>query len=220
MDFSDLPLHAQVTASGPPLVARDLDDAEKKAGFRPTLPERGVLPANPSLTVIGVMAVEETIGVGELQAALNKMGASDIQVPAAWEGVQLRAMIGPMVNLIYPDEVVILEAKPIEIAVPASFPLQFFAEAAFRGVGLSSPEAKSLAQRFVANPAWMMGVPADEVANIEQVSLPHGAAMLMEETNDDGSPGRVTVFRSTPDRIYCVMTNSRQLALRIAGTLP
>ena len=221
MDFSDLPLNPQVTASGPPQTARDLDDAEHKAGFRPALPEPGALPANPSLTVIGTLAVEETIHVGELQAALNKAGASDIRVPAAWEGVQLHANIGPMVNLGYPGEVGILEAKPIELSVPAGFPLQSFAEAAFRSIGRSGPEAKSLAQRFIANPAWMMGIPADEVANIEQVSLPNGAAMLIEETNnDDGTPGRVTVFRSTNERIYCVLTNSRQLALRIAGALP
>ena len=74
MDFSDLPLDPQVTTSGPPQTARDLDDAEQKAGFRPALPESGVLPAKPSLTVIGAMAIEETIHVGELQAALNKTG--------------------------------------------------------------------------------------------------------------------------------------------------
>jgi hypothetical protein len=219
IDFSDLPVRAQVRASGPPQGARDLNDAERKAGFRPALPEPGVLSANPSLTVIGTMTVEETIHVGEIQAALNQAGASDIQIPAAWEGIQLRANIGPIVNLVYPDEVGILEAKPIEISVPAGFPLQFFAEVAFRSIGRSGPEAKSLAQRFIANPAWMLGIPADEVANIEQVSLPNGAAMLIEDTNDDGSQGRVTVFRSTPERIYCVLANSRQLALRIAGAL-
>ena len=221
VDFSDLPLHAQVTASGPPQPAQDLDDAERKAGFRPYLPEPGVLPGNPSVTVIGAMAVEQTIHVGELQAALNKVGANDVQVPAGWEGVQLRASIGPIVNLGYPDEVGILEAKPIEVSVPAAFPLQVFAEMAFRSIGRSGPEARSLAQRFVTNRAWMMGIPADEVANIEQVSLRNGAAMLIEETtNDDGTPGRVTVFRSTTERIYCVLTNSRQLALRIAEALP
>jgi hypothetical protein len=66
----------------------------------------------------------------------------------------------------------------------------------------------------------MLGIPADEVVNIEQVSLRKGAAMLIEDTNDDGTPGRVTVLRSTNDRIYCVLTNSRQLALRIAEALP
>src|SRR5437867_1450041 len=43
VDFSDLPMHGEVTVSGPPEVARDLDDAAQKAGFRPVLPAPGVL---------------------------------------------------------------------------------------------------------------------------------------------------------------------------------
>ncbi|MGK4301810.1 hypothetical protein, partial [Klebsiella pneumoniae] len=89
-----------------------------------------------------------------------------------------------------------------------------FAEVAFRSIGRSRTEAQALAQRFVSNPAWMLGIPDDEVGNVEQVSLRNGTAMLIEEThNDDGSAGRVTVFRSTKERIYCVLTNTRQLAL-------
>jgi hypothetical protein len=221
VDLSDLPLHAQVTPSGPPQVAADLDDAERKAGFRLALPAPAVLPANPAISVVSAMAVEETIHVAALQAALNKAGASDVRVPALWEGVQLRATIGPTVNLSYPNEVGILEAKPVELSIPTGFPLESFAEIAFRSIGRSALESRSLAQRFIANPAWMLGIPADEVANIEQISLPNGPAMLVEETNnDDGSPGRVTVLRSANERIYCVLTNSRQLALRIAGALP
>ncbi len=220
VDLSDLPLRAQVTPGGPPQIAQDLDDAERKAGFRPYLPEPGVLPAHPSITVIGVMTAEQTIHVGELQAALNKAGAGDLRAPAEWEGVQLRARIGPLVNLGFPEEVGVLEARPVEVSFPAGFPLQLFVEMAFRTIGRSGPEAQSLAQEFVRNPAWLMGIPADEVANIERVSLRKGAAMLIQETNDDGTPGRVTVLRSTNERMYCVLTNSRQLALRIADALP
>jgi hypothetical protein len=225
VDFSDLPLHAQVTSRGSLQKAQDLDDAERKAGFRPYLPEPGLLPANPSLTVVGATTVEQVVHVGELQAALNKVGASDVRVPAEWEGARLHATVGPMVNVGYPlgdpDGIGILEAKPIEVSVPVGFPLQLFTELAFRSIGRSRVEAQSLAQRFVTNPAWMLGIPADEVANIEQVSLRNGTAMLIEETrNDDGSAGRVTVLRSTKERIYCVLTNSRQLALTIAEALP
>jgi hypothetical protein len=104
VDFSDLPLHAQVTAGGPPQAVQDLDDAARKAGFRPYLPAPGVLPANPSMVVIRAMQVEQTIHVAELQAALNKVGAKDVQVSPEWEGVQLRASIGPIVNLGYADD--------------------------------------------------------------------------------------------------------------------
>jgi hypothetical protein len=220
VDFSDLPMRAQVTGDSSPQAVQDLDAAERKVGFRPSLPASGVLPANPSITVIGPMVAEQTIHIAELQSALNKVGAKDVQVPPEWEGVQFRANIGPIVNLGYGGDVGILEAKPIDLSIPAGFPLQYFVEVVFRSVGVSGREAQALAQKFMTNPAWLMDIPADEVANVEQVSLQAGPALLIEEFNDDGTPGRVTVLRSTSERMYCVLTNNRQLALRIADALP
>jgi hypothetical protein len=220
VDFSNLPMRAHVTTDVAPEEVQNVDAAEGKAGFRPYLPAAGVLPGNPSITVLGPIAAEQTIHVAELQAALHKAGANEFQVPPEWEGVQLRASIGPMVNLGYPNEVGILEAKPIELSIPAGFPLQQFAEMAFRSIGVSVWEAKAMAQQFVANPAWLLGIPADEVANIERVPLRGGSAMVIEEFKDDGTAGRVTVLRSTSERMYCVLTNNRQLALRIAEALP
>lgn len=220
VDFSDLPVRAQWTVDGPPQAVQDLGDAARKAGFLPYLPAPGVLPANPSMVVLGAMQVEQTIHVAELRAALDKVGAKDEQVPPEWEGVQLRVGIGPIVNLGYADEVGILQAKPIELSIPAGFPLQRFAEVAFRSLGVSGREARALAQKFVANPAWLLDIPSDEVADVEQVSLRSGPALLVQEFNDDGASGGVTVLRSTSERIYCVFANSRQAALRIADALP
>jgi hypothetical protein len=220
VDFSDLPMRAQVTGNGAPQVVQDIDAAERKAGFRPSLPAAGVLPANPSIVVLGSMVAEQTIHIAELQSALNKVGAKDVQVPPEWDGVTFRAGIGPIVNLGYPGDVGILEAKPIDLSIPAGFPLQRFVEVVFRSVGVSGPEAQALAQKFVSNPAWLLDIPTDEVANVEQVSLQTGPALLIEEFNDDGTPGRVTVLRSTSERMYCVLTNNRQQALRIADALP
>jgi hypothetical protein len=220
VDFSDLPMRAQVIGDSSPQAVPDLDAAERKAGFRPSLPASGVLPANPSIVVIGPMVAEQTIHIAELQAALNKVGAKDAQVPPEWEGARFRANIGPIVNLGYPGDIGILEAKPIDLSIPAGFPLQHFVEVVFRSVGVSGREAQSLAQKFATNPAWLLDIPADEVANVEQVSLQAGPALLIEEFNDDGTPGRVTVLRSTTERMYCVLTNNRQLALRITDALP
>ena len=220
VDFSDLPMHAQVTGGGSPQVVQDVDAAERTAGFRPSLPAAGVLPANPSVVVIGPMVAEQTIHVADLQSALNKVGAKDVHVPPEWEGVTFRANIGPIVNLGYAGDVGILEAKPFDLSIPAGFPLQHFVEVVFRSIGVSGREAQALAQKFVTNPAWLLDIPSDEVANVEEVSLQAGPALLIEEFNDDGTPGRVTVLRSTSERMYCVLTNNRQLALKIADALP
>jgi hypothetical protein len=220
VDFSEIPLHARVTVAGPPQAARDLEGSAQRAGFQPYLPSPAVLPANPSISTFGPVSVELTIHIGDLQAALDRVGARDVHVPSDWEGIQLRAVLGTIVNLGYPDDVGILQARSPELYVPAGFPLQRFAEVVFRSTGVSAPEARVLAQRFIGNPAWLFGIPADEIANVQEVSLPTGSALLVEEFGDDGKLERVTVFRSTNDRVYCVLANDRHLALRIAGALP
>jgi hypothetical protein len=220
LDFSDLPLHFHVTTNGVQEAVKDLDDAERKAGFRPYLPAADVSPTNPKLATIGLIQVEQTIAVRDLQAALGKAGAGDVQVPSEWEGTQLRTEIGPMVSASYPGEVTILQARPIELSVPSGFPLERFAETAFRSIGVSVWEARALAKKFVANPAWFLDIPADEVVNIQEVSLRKGPALLIEDFDDKGRLERVTILRSTRERIYCVTAMTREVALKYAGALP
>jgi hypothetical protein len=220
LDLSDLPLHAQVTMTSPSEAAHDLDDAERKAGFRPYLPAAGVLSANPSLTTTGLITVEQTIHVPDLEAALRKIGANDVKVPPEWEGVLFRAGLGPMVAADYGNNVQVLQARPVEVSVPAGFPLEHFAEVAFRSLGASVWEARALAQKFVANPAWLLDIPPDEVVNIQEVPMRTGSALVIEDFDDQGKVERVTVIRHTQERIYAVMSNDRQLGIRIADSLP
>jgi hypothetical protein len=221
LDLSKLPLHAQVTTNGLQQPARDLVDAERKAGFRPYLPPAGVLSANPSITTVGPITVEQTIHIQALQAALHKVGANDVAVPAEWEGVQLRAEIGPMVTADYEDDLQILQARPIEFSIPTWFPLERFAGVAFRSLGVSGWESQALARKFVANPGWLLDIPADEAVNIQEVQLRGGPALLIEDFDVDGRVvRRVRVIRSTGERIYMVSAKTRQMSLRVAEALP
>jgi hypothetical protein len=220
VDFSDLPLDSGISNHGMLQQARDLDDAERLAGFRPFIPVAGVPAGQPSLTVLGATDVTQTIHVASLRAALKKARVDNVTVPPEWEGVQLRYSIGPMVNLGYKDDVGILQAKPIKFSIPNGFPLQRFAEVAFRCVGLSERDAAAMAQKFTANPAWLLDVPSDEPADVEQVILRSGPGLLVQEFNDDGRPPGVTILRTTSDRIFAVEANSRQQALEIGDALP
>ena len=117
LDLSKLPLHMQVTTNGLEQGVQNMDEAESKTGFRPYLPSPGVLYANPDFSVTGPISVEQTIHVRDMESALGKVGASDVHVPAEWEGVQLRTEIGPMVTANYPDNVHILQARPIALSI-------------------------------------------------------------------------------------------------------
>jgi hypothetical protein len=220
VDFSELPLNSEISNHGMPQQVRDLDEAEHLAGYRPFVPASGVPAGLPSLTVLGATDFTQIIHVAALRAALKKAGVDNLAVPPEWEGVQLRYRIGPMVNVGYKDDVGILQAKPIEFSIPAGFPLQRFAQVAFRCVGLSERDAVAMAQKFTANPAWLLDVPSDEPADVEQVILRSGPALLVQEFNDDGRPPRMTVLRTTSERMFAVEANSRQQALEIGDTLP
>ena len=220
LDLSKMPLQMQVTTNGLEQSVQDMEEAERKTGFRPYLPSLSVLRTNPGITITGPISVEQTIHVRDIESALVKVGASDVQVPAEWEGIQLRTEIGSMVELNYPDRVHILQARPIELSVASGFPLEHFAEVAFRSIGVSSWEARAMAQRFAANPAWLLDLPLDAVVNIQEVSLQAGPAMLIDEVDDRGAVKRVTVVRSTSERMYSVSGGNRELSMKITDALP
>jgi hypothetical protein len=220
LDLSKLPLHMQVTTNGLEQDVQSLDEAERKAGFRPYLPALGALYANPGITVTGPLAVEQTIHVRDIVSALGKVGASDVQVPAEWEGMQLHTVIGPMVEENYPDNVHIVQARPIELSVPSGFALEHFAEVAFRSIRVSLWEARTMAQKFAAHPAWLLDIPPDAVVNVQEVALRAGPALLIEDLDEKGVVKRATVIWSTSERMYSVSSKNRELSVKIADNLP
>src|SRR5579863_5199444 len=97
VDLSKLPLQTRITTNGLDEAVRNMDEAERKAGFRPYLPSPGLLDGNPQIEVTGPIAVEQTIHVRDIESALGAVGLNDVSVPAAWEGIQLRYEIGTAV---------------------------------------------------------------------------------------------------------------------------
>lgn len=220
LDLSKLPLQMHVTTNGLEQSVHDIEAAEREAGFKPYVPSLSGLESNPGITITGPILVEQTIHVRDIESALVKVGASDVHVPEEWEGIQLRTQIGPMVELNYPGGVQILQARPFELSVAPDFPLEQFAEVMFRSIGVSSWEARAMAQRFAANPAWLIDLPPDAVVSIREVSLRQGPALLIEEDDGRGAVKRVTVVRTSSERMYSVSTGNRERSTKIADSLP
>jgi hypothetical protein len=220
LDLSKLPLGMQVTTNGLEQSVQNLGEAERKTGFRPYLPSPDVLHANPGITVTGPIAIVQTIHVRDIEYALAKAVATDVPVPAEWEGVQLRTEIGPMVAANYPDNVHIMQARPIELSVPSGFALEHFAELEFRSIGVSLWEARAMAQKFAARPAWLLDIRHDAVVNVQEVALQAGPALLIEDFDEKGAVKRATVVRSTSERVYSVSSRNRELSMKIANALP
>jgi hypothetical protein len=165
------------------------------------------------------MEVTQTVHASHLAQALQRVGATDLQVPARWDGVILRGTIGPLVFAHYPGDVVLLQAPPARLDLPADFELARFLEIIFRIAGLDGTTARTLGLQYAKQPAILLDIPEDEAAIVETLQLPRGEALLIEDPNEEGG-SRVTIVVSRPQRIYSVSGPDRGVVERVAGALP
>ncbi len=220
VDLSRVPLSTSITTNGMEVKVQTEQEASLKAGYPVHLPPRNLLLDPPELAVTGPIVVKQIVQVQDLRAALAKAGATDVQVPDEWQGRELRIGIGPMVIAGYRDDVQVIQAQPMELHVPADFPLLRFAEAAFRCTGLSWWQARAMAEKFAANPAWLLDIPQDEVVNVEEIHLRKGIPAVLVEDPAEEAKERATVLFATPDRIFAVSSSSRERSIRVANSLP
>jgi hypothetical protein len=228
VDLSRVPLDTHIGAIRPSPDLGSIEAAAAAAGYQPHLPPLDVLPGVPVFTVIQPVEVRQTIRRAPLLAALKAAGASDVEVPAGWDGVALRVVVGPSVVARYPgslaggaaDDVEIVQMPPLRLEMPAGFPVARFAEAAFRAAGLPSWEARRLAEEYAASPAWLTAAPEGSNIKLEKVALAAGGeAVVVDHLDGTGAP-RTAVVVSRPTRLYTVLGRDRERSLRIAATLP
>ena len=154
-----------------PEAVRDLADAERVAGFRPSLPPPGVLSGTPQLSVVRSVAFTTLpLRTADIERALAAAGISDLTVPGEWEGTTLTAEGGPMVVATYPDAMVeVMQSPPFRMTTPPGFRFDRFMEIAFRVFGRSAHDARTLAKEIAANPALVMHFPEHD--QVREVSL-------------------------------------------------
>jgi len=128
------------------------------------MPKVDGLPDTPLLSVVGRLEMTQTIHVGRLSTALAAVGATDLEVPGTWDGVRLRAEIGPMVSAKYlvdasragaGRDLEIVQMPAVKLEMPADFPLARLAEIVFRSAGSDWWEARRLGEEYATNPAWL-----------------------------------------------------------------
>jgi hypothetical protein len=214
VDLSQFPVNTHVTTNGREEVVPNVLEAEQKAGFRPHLPSPAIVAAEPELKVSGPMRVDQILRLRDLRSALAKAGVTGVQVPSDWDGATFHLEVGPVVTAEYPDTVRVVQLQPIHFSAPSGFPLEAFAEVAFRSLGVSAWEAQELGRRFAEHPFWMLDIPPEKVAEIQTMTLNGSPSLLIEDA--DGA----TIIRTTGERIYAVTSGTRQLSMRIAESLP
>jgi len=224
LDLSQVPLDTDIRTTGAAQEAGSIAEASRLAGYTVELPPSDALTGVPILSVLPPVEVHQRIQAQALRAALAKLGADDIDVPAEWEGLTVRATVGRTVVARFlgsdavgrhPNDVTIVQTPAVRLDVPAGVALDRLAEAIFRAGGLSWWEARQLGEEYAAHPAWLLDAPENSPVTVETVTLAGGTAIVIEDASD----GLTTVWVTRPWRIYGVISPSREKSLRVASAL-
>jgi hypothetical protein len=218
LDVSKIPLDTHIDVAGPRAVA-SLAEAAREAGFTPSLPPPDVAGGQPALGVVDRFTLTQRISTRDLEAALRRENAADVEVPAEWDGIRVRGVVGPIVVATYPGGLEVTQTPPVRLEMPADFPLQRFAEVLFRSAGMAWWEARRLAEEYAAQPAWLLDIPADAAVSVETVALADGGGAIVIEDPGESTGERVTVIVSRPTRISAISSPTRELSLRVANAL-
>lgn len=223
VSFEDIPqsLSADILRGGAgPEGVRDIDEAERKAGFRPIIPRAGILSSSPSFSVTETLEARLILRRADLLKALRKAGSSNVDVPAAWDGASIGARIGPVIVADY-GQTTVLQCRPPMLSTPAGFDTARFVQVALRILGVEEREARRMSDKFAANPAWFWGIPRDKQATIQEVSLASGPGVYIEDFDTHGMREGAVVIWNTAERTYLVGGRiSRELAMAVANSIP
>ncbi len=212
-----LPTEGHVRMDGPITQNVPVAEVAGLAGYEAEVPADGGTGGQPVISVLSRIQYSEIIRVSAIREALHRVGAADVTVPDAWDNLELRADIGPTVVAEYADGAVIAQTRPFPLYVPVGMPLTDIANAVFRSAGLSAAEAKAMALAYAIQPAWFLDIGRNERVGVEQVTLANGPAIVLEDLNaSTGSSERITVLRSTADRLFMVVGPTRERAFALA----
>jgi hypothetical protein len=223
VNFEDVPsaLSADILRGGAgPEGVRDIDEAERKAGFRPIIPRAGILSSSPSFSVTETLEARLILRRADLLKALGKAHVSNVDVPAAWDGTSIVARVGPVVVADY-GQTTVLQCRPPMLSTPAGFDTAQFVQVALRILGVEERETRRMSDKFAANPAWFWGIPRDKQATIQEVSLASGPGVYIEDFDTHGAREGAVVIWNAADRTYLVGGRiSRELAMAVANSIP
>jgi hypothetical protein len=176
-------------------VVDNLEEATKRVGFTPRLIS-GKTPEQ--LFITQPVRQEAKVSVTALTAALRDAQVQNVNVPASWDGVYIWLEQRPGILADYGD-FVLAQAAPSTLLAPADFPISQFFEVLFRAMGINATDARSLREKFAANPAVFFPIATRYDMDIRQIPMTSGTGLLLQNA-DKG--GELAFMWSTGDRSY------------------
>jgi hypothetical protein len=183
------------------------EEARMHIGFLPKLPPPTVLQGTPKLTLLGPADYEIRIKLEDIRELLQNAGVTGEALPADWDGARIVLHSAGTVMAEWPgSDTMLIQAPPLQIAMPEGFDLRRFTTLMLRGLKLPADQAERLGARMATAPAWMLALDAEDKVGMREVKLRSGPGTLVYDYDTD-HPDRIerlTLIWSTSDRINII----------------
>ena len=200
-------------------------DVAGRAGFVPRLPDSGLVPGKPQMSVSDPASFVTALRTSDLEMALKKAHVTDEMPPSGWDGGRIGVQIGSgvyadwsnLTSLGFSHLTLAQSAAPV-FTLPAGADLRSFTAINLRAAGRSREKALELAQ--FAEPAALLltrdglgqTTGMENAVAVRVVSLRNGAGLIVEEWDSPvhsqleiGPPiRRISLLWKTPDRTFAL----------------
>jgi hypothetical protein len=196
IDLSQLPIDSSIKTNGLARKVANVEEATASAGYQPNLPMIG---STPEIVVNGPISLTQTF-----------RKATPFTV---------RAEFGPSIIAGYPEDLQVVQSQPPQLYIPEGLDIEQLIDTTLRSIGVPAAEASRFARDFKTQPALLLQIPPEEDAQVAEITLRHGPAMLIEDRNDQHKPERYTILFHTPNRLYAISAADKSLAIRAANLI-
>jgi hypothetical protein len=210
-------LHKEfATPAGAPHFVFDMAKAREQAGFEPLIPATLKEQLDSGLAVLKLsdpINMRSKIHVNDLMAAFRSRGITDVQIPVAWEGVEIDYHLGTGVLVIFLGGM-LAQSLPPSLSTPPAFPIIDFTEIALRANGLSAAEAHNARNLFADSGGAFAIVPADAKSNFREIILKSGPGLLFENDTDEDERLKCSMCAGPHERVLTWAASNRIFQLR------
>jgi hypothetical protein len=197
-------INGEITSVG------NLEQATQHVGFEPRLPDPGWDPSiatsvsdTPRLYVCSAISIESRVDVRDFENAARRAGLFDVHFPSAWDGARIGIHSSPIAIAQY-QRFQLAQVLPLAITTPPGFELGAFTERVLRIGGLTPAAAREHSAQMAAAPFALFAVSPSEELTMQRVTLAAGRGTLVRHVNENGTPGRVSLVWTSPDRLYAL----------------
>jgi hypothetical protein len=187
-----------------------LDEASGLAGFRVRAPTW--LPADvtrePKIRVQDGGRGQFKVDVAQVQALLDALGRSDLQVPTALDGATVDVVIPPMASLSYSgmrgQRWTLIQMESPTVTLPPGVSLDQLGEITLQVLGMTPAEARQFSARIDWGSTLVVPVPTN-IVSFREVTVDGVSGLLLQERIQGAERRHATLMWQKDGIVYTLV---------------